>query len=313
MSRHHGHDHGHIEPPELIEIDTGVFAYIQPDGSWWINNCGILAGTGESVLVDTCSTERRTQLLLDTVNRVAPGPIRAVVNTHHHGDHTHGNWLTRPAAVIGHTRCRDSILAAGLPHFEGVFSPVEWGDIELEPPMVTFDERIDVHVGDIRAELHYIGTPAHTTNDVVVWIPDRRVLYTGDLVFNGGTPFMVMGSVTGSLTALDRLSEFDAEVIVPGHGPVCDMSVIDRLRRYDRFVLDIAQQAIADDVSALEAARDTDLGEFAELTDAERIVGNLHRAMFELTGAEPGAAIDVVSAIRDMVAYNGGQPLTCLA
>jgi len=313
MSRHHGHDHGHIEPPQLVNIDDGVFAYIQPDGSWWINNCGILSSNNDTVIVDTCSTERRTNLFLETVEQVGGGPIRAVINTHHHGDHTHGNWLTRPAAIIGHRRCREAILEAGLPHFDGVFEPVDWGNIEIEPPMVTFDDRIDVHCGDIRTELHYIGTPAHTTNDIVTWLPDRKVLYTGDLVFNGGTPFMVMGSVKGSLIALDRLSEFDADVIVPGHGPVCDLSVIDRLRAYDNFILDLAQRAIADGVSPLEAARETDLGEFAELSDSERIVGNLHRAMFELNGAELGATMDIIAAIRDMVAYNGGQPLTCLA
>ena len=106
MSRHHGHDHGHIEPPEVVNIDDGVFAYIQPDGSWWINNCGILANGGDTVIVDTCSTERRTNLFLETVERLDSGPIRAVVNTHHHGDHTHGNWLTKPAAIIGHRRCQ---------------------------------------------------------------------------------------------------------------------------------------------------------------------------------------------------------------
>jgi cyclase len=149
MSRHHGHDHGHIEPPELVNIDDGVFAYVQPDGSWWINNCGILADGGDTVIVDTCSTERRTNLFLETVERLDSGPIRAVVNTHHHGDHTHGNWLTKPAAIIGHRRCREAILEAGLPHFEGVFEPVDWGDIQIEPPMVTFDDR-PIFVSNIR-------------------------------------------------------------------------------------------------------------------------------------------------------------------
>ena len=66
-------------------------------------------------------------------------------------------------------------------------------------------------------------------------------------------------------------------------------------------------------VIANEAARETDLGEYGELTDPERIVGNLHRAMFELNGAEPGSTINIVAAIGDMVAYNGGKPLSCLA
>jgi len=67
------------------------------------------------------------------------------------------------------------------------------------------------------------------------------------------------------------------------------------------------------DLTPLETARQIDLGRFAELSDAERIVGNLHRAYAELDGAEPGARIDTSSALRDMVTYNGGQPLRCLA
>ena len=66
-------------------------------------------------------------------------------------------------------------------------------------------------------------------------------------------------------------------------------------------------------MSPLEAARETDLGEYAHLSDPERIVGNLHRAVAELSGTPPGGPIDAVAALTDMVAYNGGRPLTCLA
>ena len=66
-------------------------------------------------------------------------------------------------------------------------------------------------------------------------------------------------------------------------------------------------------VSPLDAARDTDLGDSADWPDAERIVGNLHRAYAELDGLARGGAIDVFAALGDMVTYNGGKPLTCLA
>jgi len=66
-------------------------------------------------------------------------------------------------------------------------------------------------------------------------------------------------------------------------------------------------------LTPLEAAREADLGRFAQWPDAERIAGNLHRAYAELDGAPPGAPIDVIAALADMVAYNGGAPLTCLA
>jgi cyclase len=161
-------------------------------------------------------------------------------------------------------------------------------------------------------ELHYIGGAAHTTNDVIAWIPDRSVLFAGDLVFNGGTPFVVMGSVSGSLTALDRIEAFGAETIVPGHGDPCGPDVLSGLCRYLEFVQATAAQGQAAGLSPLEAARETDLGDFAGLLDPERIVGNLHRAYAELDGAAPGDPIDLMAAIGDMVTYNGG-PLRCLA
>jgi cyclase len=82
---------------------------------------------------------------------------------------------------------------------------------------------------------------------------------------------------------------------------------------YLRFVRDLAARGREAGVSPLQAARDTDLGRFAAWPDAERIVGNLHRAYAELDGTPRGGPIDVAAALADMVAYNGGEPLTCLA
>ncbi|WP_420452340.1 MBL fold metallo-hydrolase [Ilumatobacter sp.] len=312
----HLHDHGELDPPRLEQVADGVYAYIQPDGTWWINNAGFVVGDEGVVAIDTCATERRTRLFLDHVAAVTDQPIRILVNTHHHGDHTHGNSFTHPAAIVGHDRCRSAMIAAGIEHHPGVFGdpePPEWGELTLAPPMVTFSDLMHVHTGRFAIELRHLGTPAHTDNDVVAWLPDQRVLFAGDLVFNGGTPFMLMGSVEGSLRAIEGLRSFDAEVVVPGHGPVCDPSVLDGLADYDRFVLELARTAVDAGAAPLEAARDADLGRFAHLTDPERIVGNLHRAMFEMGGAEPGAPIDLAAAIGDMIAFNGGRPLRCLA
>jgi cyclase len=313
MSTGHGHDDRHLDPPRVEEVADRVFAYIQPDGTWWINNTGFVVADDGIVAIDTCATERRTRAFLASVAEVSAAPLRVVVNTHHHGDHTHGNYLTHPATIIGHTRCRDLVVASGLSTYEGVFETPDWGHLELAPPMVTFDDHLDVWAGDLKVELHHVGTPAHTTNDVVAWLPERRVLFAGDLVFNGGTPFTVMGSVAGSITAVESLRRFDAEVVVPGHGPVCDPSVLDGLVGYLGFVQRAAAEAVAAGVGPLEAARELDLGEFAGLSDPERIVGNLHRAMLEAGGAAPGAPLDVPAAIGDMIAFNGGRPLRCLA
>lgn len=196
---------------------------------------------------------------------------------------------------------------------EGLFEPVDWGELTLAPPSLTFEDRLDLHIGDRRVELHHLGIAAHTTNDVVVWLPDERVLFTGDLAFNGGTPFVLMGSVAGTLVALDRLVEFDAEVIVPGHGPPGGPELLSTMGAYVRLVQEHAEAAYRAGASPLEAARQLELGSFAELTDAERLAGNMHRAFAECAGARPGAEIDLAAAFTDMLTLNGGKPLRCLA
>jgi cyclase len=156
---------------------------------------------------------------------------------------------------------------------------------------------------------------AHTSNDSIVWIPDRSVLFCGDLIFNGGTPFLLMGSVAGAAEVLEQVVRpLGARIIVPGHGPVFDgQQPIDDTLDYLWFVQRTAAAARAAGLTPLQAATEADLGRFADWPDAERIAGNLHRAYAELAGAAPGAPIDLIAALTDMVAYNGGAPLTCLA
>jgi cyclase len=301
--------------PEVHEVSAGIYAYVQPDGTWWINNTGFLVGPQGVISIDSCSTERRTRAYQDAIASVTPAPVRAVVNTHHHGDHTFGNCMFPGAAIVAHERARAEAIAFGPPQDLPFWDGPDWGDLSLDPPFVTFTDEIAVHAGDLRAEVRHVGTPAHTTNDSIIWIPGRSVLFCGDLIFNGGTPFLLMGSVAGAIDVLEHVVRpLGAETIVPGHGPVfTDSGPLDATLDYLRFVLDVAARAHGAGVPPLEAARDSDLGPFAGWADRERLVGNVHRACAELGGTPRGAPIDIVAALTDMVAYNGGAPLTCRA
>jgi len=298
--------------PHTVEVSDGVFAYIQPDGSWYINNTGFLTAADGVVSIDMCSTERRTRAYLDAIGAITSAPVRTLVNTHHHGDHTYGNCLLPGATIVGHARCRDEVLASGPPRNRGIFADVEWGALRVAPPFLTYETGITLWAGDLRCEVRYVGGPAHTTNDSVLWLPDRSVLFAGDLLFNGGTPFLLMGSISGAIDVLENVvAPLGARTIVAGHGPVCDEPavLIAEVLGYLRFVQDVAARGFAAGVTPLEAALDTDLGRYAGLLDAERIVGNLHRAYAELGGP----AVDVDAGLADMVSYNGGKPLPCHA
>jgi cyclase len=303
-------------PGRLEEVADGVFAYVQPDGSWMINNTGFLVARDGVTAVDACSTERRTRAFLDTVAGVTRLPVRTLVNTHHHPDHTAGNGLFAGATIVAHDNARPEMLALGVPRNTGIWTDVDYGDLRLAPPFLTFASRLTLWADELRCELLFAGQPAHTTNDIVAWIPEHSVLFAGDLVFNGGTPFLLSGSVLGAIDVLENfLKPLHARTIVPGHGPVTGPAVIDDVLGYLRFVRDTAEQARAAGLSPLEAARSTDLGGYAQWSDSERIVGNLYRAYADLSGPgqQRGGPVDGLSALADMIAYNGGRPLTCRA
>ena len=299
---------------EIQQVSKGIYAYLQPDGGWGLNNTGFLVSGDGVISIDVAMTERRTRAYLDAIGTVTGLPVRTLVNTHHHGDHTHGNYLVSGATIVGHERCREEILAAAIPPPPGIWTDVDWGKLEPAPPFLTYTEGITLWSGSLRCDVRYVGTPAHTTNDSIIHIPERSVVFTGDLLLNGGTPFVLQGSVSGLIEVLQTvLRPLGAQTLVPGHGPVCGPEVIDDTLAYLRFVQDTARAGKAAGLSPLEAARATDLGEFADLLDPERIAGNLHRAYLELDGGERGAPVDMAGALGDMVAYNGGRPLTCHA
>jgi cyclase len=301
-------------PPRVEEVGDGIHAYLQPDGTWWINNTGFLVGQRGVVSVDACSTERRTRAYLAAIEGVTRQPVRTLINTHHHGDHTFGNYLFAGATIVGHEGTRAGVRQWGKPFDAPVWTEVDWGDIELAPPFLTYTDGVTVWVDDLRCEVTHVGRAAHTTNDSIVWIPEREVLFSGDLLFNGGTPFLLQGSIAGAAQVLEEVVKpLGARTIVPGHGPVGGPELIDDVLAYLRFVQRTARDGKAAGLSPLETAREVDLGEFADLKDSERIAGNLHRAYAELDGAEPGAPIDALAALQDMIAINGGRPLSCHA
>ncbi|MFF4582792.1 MBL fold metallo-hydrolase [Streptomyces sp. NPDC001389] len=300
-----------VEKPYAVQPADGVYAYVQPDGGWCLNNAGWVSDGGRTLLVDTAATERRALALREAVVAAGSPLPRTVVNTHHHGDHTYGNAVFAPALIVGHDNARAEQLAAGH-QLELIWPATDFGAIEITPPDLTYGDRLTLHVGDTEVRVLHPGV-AHTTGDSVVWLPAQRVVFTGDLVFAGGTPFLAMGSLAGSLRALELLRSLDAETVVPGHGPLTDPAAYAATERYLRYVEELARDGRGRGLTPLETARGADLGEFAAWRESERLVANLHRAYAELAGEPEGAPLDIMAVLRDMTVMNGGTPILCHA
>jgi cyclase len=277
-----------------------------------INNAGAVVGGSGVVLVDTTSTEPRNRALLAAVAERSGGlPVRTLVNTHHHADHTFGNWLMPPSVtIVANRHCRDEVLRAGLVA-QALFPTADYGDVRVAPPTLTFEDSLTLHVDDTVVELCFVG-PAHTLGDVIAWLPQHGVVFTGDLVFHGAHPFLAEGCLANYPRALERVRELGAHVLVPGHGPLAGPEVLDDLRAYADWLTALAQDGFSRGRHPLEVARGADLGRFASWHEGERLVGNLARAYSELKGEPWGAPLDLVAVAQGMMEFNGG-PLRCLA
>jgi cyclase len=292
----------------LHELGDGLFAYLQPDGTWGWSNAGLVTADGASLLVDTLFDLALTREMLAAMRPLTEKhPIDAAMNTHGNGDHCFGNQLLPPQAEIYATVAavedmraappqlldalkRADDLPAELRAYVGrIFGPFRFDDIELRAPTSTFEGSLELRVGDRVVELLEVG-PAHTGGDAIAHVPDAGVVFTGDILFVGGTPIVWAGPIGNWLEACDRILGLGAKTLVPGHGPVTDAAGVRDVQRYLTYVRDEARTRFEAGMDAQAAAHDIDLSDFTGWGDPERIAVNVETVYRELEPGRPPAS-----------------------
>jgi len=273
----------------LHELGDGCYAYLQPDGGWGWSNAGLVVGDGASLLVDTLFDLKLTRAMLEAMAPVrAEAPITTVVNTHANGDHCYGNQLVGGAAIVASSATAAEMgevspaMLAGLnaapgpvgDMFRGFFGAFDFAGIELTRPTRTFDGQLELEVGGRGVTLIEVG-PAHTRGDTLVHVPGARTVYTGDILFIGGTPIVWAGPLANWIAACDRMLAMDVDTVVPGHGPVTDKRGVAAVRDYLAYVDREATARFHAGMDAWDAARDIALGNFAGLGERGRIAVNV--------------------------------------
>jgi glyoxylase-like metal-dependent hydrolase (beta-lactamase superfamily II) len=286
----------------LHALGPGCWAYLQPDGSWGWSNAGLIESDGAALLVDTLFDLRLTREMLEAMRRATPAAdhIGTVVNTHANGDHCYGNALVPGAAIVASKACAEEMaqvapaLLAGMvasadastpagAFFKRAFGPFQFEGIEVVLPDRTFEGSLELRVGTKTVELIEVG-PAHTRGDVLVHSPADRAIFTGDILFIGGTPVMWHGPVANWIRACERIEALDVDHVVPGHGPVTDQNGARSVREYLIYVRDEARKRFDGGMSAEQAARDIALGEYRHWLDRERIAVNVDTLYREFAG-----------------------------
>ena len=190
----------------------------------FVSNAGFVVTPAGVVVIDALGSPELARELRAQIALVTPQPVTHVIVTHYHADHVYGLQVFEEAGALvvahrdGQLYLNSDTAQARLQASREELFP--WVDerTRLVPAGRWIDTRTTLEVGGVRFELQPAG-PAHTPEDLVVWVPGARVLYAGDLVFRGRVPFVGQADSAHWIEALDAVLRFDAQVIVPGHGP----------------------------------------------------------------------------------------------
>jgi glyoxylase-like metal-dependent hydrolase (beta-lactamase superfamily II) len=241
-----------------------------------------------------------------------------VVNTHANGDHCYGNQLVAAAEIVASSAAAHEMtevppaMLAALNHapgevgdlFRSFFGDFDFDGIELTLPTRTFDGRLELEVGGRVVELIEVG-PAHTAGDSLAHVPDAKTIYTGDILFIGGTPIVWAGPLSNWIAACDLILGMDVETVVPGHGPLTDKSGVAAVRDYLAYIETEATQRHAAGMDAWEAARDIALNGFGEWGEWGRISVNVETVYRTIDPAHQSP--DVVEQFRRMARLEQGR------
>jgi len=222
--------HGEVMALEAEQVTEDVSVIYGFGG-----NVGVLRTQRGVVIVDSMTFVAQGRRIRELAERIGAGPTQAVINTHYHVDHSHGNpGFAAGTQVISTRRTRDYLMFFDADYWKG--------DAAGTVPNVTFDDRHELRMGGKTIRLYHLGR-GHTGGDLVVLFKDDRVIHTGDLFFNHRYPNIDLeagGSVREWIATIDRILAMDFDEIIPGHGPVTDRA---GLLAFQRFLQDLWLQA----------------------------------------------------------------------
>lgn len=247
------------------ELGNGVFRrrYALLD-----QNVGLVCGDDAALLVDTRPTPSTTRELLNELRRLTALPIRHVVDTHFHFDHTFGNEWFPHAVIWGHRRCLETLRASGERHRQAAMAwapdlAAELAGVRIVAPTRAIETSIEVLVGGRPVELHAPGR-GHTDGDLIVLIPDADVAFAGDLIEEGAPPSFEDSYPVEWPATVERLLAMaaraaDRGTVVPGHGDLVDRAFIEEQLDLLRAVATAARDSRAGRASVQETAARVDL------------------------------------------------------
>lgn len=232
-------------------------------------NVGAIDCDSGLLVIDTRAHHAQARELIDDLEEVSSLPVRWVINTHHHWDHTFGNAEFADSEIWGHERCRDNLADHGQAMLSRVkaMAPDQaaaFDEVLITPPSHTITDEATMTFGNRTIQMRFLGR-GHTDNDLIVRLPDDGVVFAGDLVEEGAPPAFADAFPLEWPDTVTRLLGLVSGPVVPGHGGTVDAEFV--------------------------AGQRDELAEIARLAQDRHSEGmNVHRAI-ELGGPFPASVL----------------------
>jgi glyoxylase-like metal-dependent hydrolase (beta-lactamase superfamily II) len=257
-------------------------------------NAGVIAGPDMAVVIDTLPFADETVVMRDFIERELQVPVRYVINTHYHADHTWGNYLFSGAKVIGHTLCHEYLQTRGIPALErGQANNPSLRSVRIVLPHITFDQgEMLVNVG--KKNLRIFPLPGHTADSIAVLVEEDRVLFSGDTIMS--LPYIVDGDVDESIASMQKVVKLGLENIIQGHGDIILRGEVDQTIEENIFYLNEIKKAVKKagrrkfPLDLLEEVDITDCGKARVLLGGlapDLHINNLKALYTQMYGEEP--------------------------
>ncbi len=284
-----------VPEPKVVKINDRVYALLGPMGlpsqhnQGYMVNSTVIIGDRGVILVDSGGTDLVGKHLAKAIAKITPKPVTHIINTHHHGDHHLGNVAFKGAEILSSEQCRALVEKTGEEWVQIMENLVgrKFPATRPVPAMVTFQEESSNNrsLQGVKMLL-WVPRGSHTPGDMMVYLPDDKVLIGGDILVNTTTPVMRDGHVRNWIAALAKVQGFEAATIVPGHGPLMTKADVAKLHKLLAGFYAGVEAGYKKGLSDSEIRNTLDLAEWKKLREYEaNMGGNISRAYLEVEAA----------------------------
>jgi cyclase len=276
--------HSQDLPPNLKKIKDGIYVYV---GNNFNSNCGIVLTHEGVVLIDSGHNPTDSLRILDAVKKISPLPIRFLIDTEPHPDHTTGHFVfSPPATVIAHEGATESMInreketPGRIEKLAGVSPEMRKAldGYRFVPPQIEYRGKMTLNLGERTFELLYLKG-VHSEADTAVWLPRERVLFSASGIvvdqFNILRPFVTIPDI---LAASKMMKALNPEIVVPGHGTPGTVKIFDDTEKYYALLVERVGKMVGEGKSLDQIKKDLKMPEYDHWATKERFPTNVEAA-----------------------------------